>query len=158
MRAPPRSSTKMIEAIEKSRRRKKNWVSKKNEAAKKGSTHAYTFCCCSIHRLRCQRGATRGERRESNTTERREKMQTTVTHDKTEVYRRRSVLMGSANKKQQSTVLPTYLVEEGGSHRIRQWTLKSAIVDSLGVTEVVENDKVRKCEKCRQQKIQRFAA
>jgi hypothetical protein len=85
-------------------------------------------------------------------------MQTTVTHDKTEVYRRRSVLMGSANKKQQSTVLPTYLVEEGGSHRIRQWTLKSAIVDSLGVTEVVENDKVRKCEKCRQQKIQRFAA
>jgi hypothetical protein len=48
----------------------------------------------------------------------------------------------TTNNKQQSTVLSTYLVEEGGSRQMSQWTLKSAIVDSLGITEVVGKEKV----------------
>jgi hypothetical protein len=39
-------------------------------------------------------------------------------------------------------VLSTYQVEEGGSRQMSQWTLKSAIVDSLGITEVVGKEKV----------------
>jgi hypothetical protein len=68
-------------------------------------------------------------------------MQTTMTHDKTEVSEALE-LVGSANNKQQSTVLSTYLVEEGDSRQMSQWTLKSAIVDSLGITEVVGKEKV----------------
>jgi hypothetical protein len=73
--------------------------------------------------------------------ERGENVQTTMTHGKTEV----SEVFGAGWKReQQTTINSTTYLPCGGGRQLRQmsqWTLKSTIVDSLGVFKVVENEK-----------------
>jgi hypothetical protein len=78
--------------------RRKDGVSKRNDAAK-DSMHAYLLSCCSTDHLRCQR-ARRDERWKRNAMEG-EKIQVTMTHDKTEGS---EAFSGVSTRKQQTTI------------------------------------------------------